>query len=116
MSDHYNTDEWRDEMRRDAFQPTYNDLDDFAESHPLAEYEGQAAAVLIDDDDKHCRLIESHGPSVMRLMLRHCGHGEGLPYSYDTDQRVLDEGAISIWLKGEIEQEALRLQEEAYQS
>lgn len=105
-----------EEFRRDAHQPTFNDLEEFAEYHPLSEYTGQAAYEMIHDDDQHCRLMEDCGPAVMRYLQRTVGTQEGLDRDYDTDQRMRDEDAISQWLEAHQNEIALRMQREEWEA
>jgi hypothetical protein len=115
MNDHYYTDEWRDEMRADAHQPKYDELADFAKDNPLDDYKLAAALSILACDDQQCRLTEDHGFAVMRYLVRQFAGGEGLPANYDTDQRVRDEGAISHWLAGAIENRCIELQRQEWE-
>jgi len=112
----YNDDDIREEMKADAHQHTYDDLEDFAVDNPVSEYASDAASSLIENDDRHYDLIESCGQQVMRLMLRLHGHGEGLPPGYDDNLRIRDEADVATWLGREIEKDALVLQENAWRA
>jgi len=115
MNEHYFTDEWRDEMKADAYVPPKLEFDDFCKANPLGDYATAAAVHILRCDDEQARLMESLGDGVMRYLMRQFGGAEGLPSSYDTDQRVRDELALYDWFARANEWRCIELQREEWE-